>query len=362
MNIAWIIDRVSTQHYRWSRHADSIMSKNREEKRRRKKQQARRQGQAATSKQPAPREPVLVPSAQTLWRTLHLDLSVQERLHATTKAVQPSLLKRDAPKIRRIEQAADLAALLDLAPAAGGLAEYAWLKRVTELGAGAAAEIVARVHSDWMRSQRQSGGSIDERFIGALRWCGDAGAGALIDCWDALDDYGRSLASVALGLLDAHTEADRLWIFFERTRSDSTTNWVGPLWGLIDFADARAADALLDLLLGQREFYERYGFLSRGGDRRAVLPLLAATFDGPEWLRADATWALTGIAHRLGREGFREAMNDAEAAASAPAETIDTVVDSIFRFSQDAVERHFETFYNRYPSFLASARATGRAL
>jgi hypothetical protein len=220
------------------------MSKNREEKRRRKKQQARRQGQAATSKQPTPREPVLLP----------------------------------------------------------------------------------------------------------------------IDCWDALDDYGRSLASAALGLLDAHTEADRLWIFFERTRSDSTSHWVGPLWGLIDFADARAADALLDLLLGQRVFYERYGFLSRGGDRRAVFPLLAATLAGPESLRADATWALTGIAHRLGRDGLREALNDAEAAASTPAEALDRLVDRIFRFSQDAVERHFETFYNRYPSFLASARTTGRAL
>lgn len=326
------------------------MSKNREEKRRRKRQQARRQAQASTRKQPTPRERAPLPSAQTLWRSFHLDFSAQEQLHATTMAVQPSLLQRDAPKIRRIEQAADLDAVLDLAPVAGGLAEYAWLKRVTVQGASAAAEIVARLHSDRMRSQRRARTGIQERFISALRWCGDAGADALIDGWDAFDDYGRSLACVALGLLDARSAADRLWTFFERSHSGSTTHWVGPLWGLIDFSDARAADALLDLLLGQRVFYERYGFLSRGGDRRAVLPLLAATLDGPESLRADATWALTGIAHRLGREGLREALNEADDAATTRPEVIDTVVDRIFRFSEQDVERHFETFYSRNPS------------
>jgi len=39
-----------------------------------------------------------------------------------------------------------------------------------------------------MRSRRQSRAGIQERFIDALRWFGDAGAEALIDCWDALDD------------------------------------------------------------------------------------------------------------------------------------------------------------------------------
>jgi hypothetical protein len=211
-----------------------------------------------------------------------------------------------------------------------------------------------------MRSHRQARTGVQERFIGALRWCGDAGADALIDGWDAFDDYGRSLACVALGLLDARSAADRLWRFFERTHCDSTTHWVGPLWGLIDFADARAADALLDLLLSQRVFYERYGFLSRGGDRRAVLPLLAATLDGPESLRADASWALTGIAHRLGREGLREVLNEADDPAARPPEVIDTVVDRIFRFSEQDVERHFETFYSRTLSKLSSRGAFDR--
>jgi hypothetical protein len=128
-----------------------------------------------------------------------------------------------------------------------------------ELGASAVPAVVTRLHSDWIRSHRNASAGIQERFIGALRWCGDAGAEALIDRWGALDDYGRSLACVALGLLDAQSAADRLWTFFESTRSTPTTHWIGPLWGLIDLADARAADALLELMLANRPFYERYG-------------------------------------------------------------------------------------------------------
>ena len=286
---------------------------------------------------------------------MHLDFSVQEKLIETTMDVQPSLWKRDANKIRQIEEAVDLAAVLDLTPVATGLADYAWLKRMRELGDSAAAGIVARLQSDWMRSHRNASAGIQERFIGALRWCADAGAEALIDGWDALDDYGRSLACVALGLLDAHSAADRLWQFFERTQSTPSTHWIGPLWGLIDLADARAADALLELVLAERVFYERYGFLCRAGDQRAVLPVIAAMLSGPEELRADAMWALTGIAHRLGRDRLREALSAAEAVPLTPAETIETLVDRIFLYSQQDVEKYFDAFYDGQASGLLSA-------
>jgi len=332
------------------------MSKNREEKRRRKKQKLRSQGQASPKKQSRHHGTFAVPSAQTMWRTMHLDFSVQEKLIETAMDVQPSMWKRDASKIRRIEEAADLAAVLDLTPVATGLADYAWLKRMREFGASAAPGIVARLQSDWMRSHRSASAGIQERFIGALRWCADAGAEALIDSWDALDDYGRSLACVALGLLDAHSAADRLWQFFERTRSTPSTDWIGPLWGLIDLADARAADALLELLLAKRVFYERYGFLCRAGDQRAVVPVIAAMLDGPEALHADAMWALTGIAHRLGRDRFGEVLSGEGGVAQTSTETIETLVDRIFLYSQQDAEKHFEAFYDRHASSLFSTR------
>ena len=110
------------------------MSKNREVKRRRKMQKKRCRAQAAPKRQPVHRENSAVASAQTMWRTMHLNFRVQETLIATTMDLQPSLWKRDANKIHRIEQAIGLEAVLDLAPSASGLAEYAWLKRLLGFG------------------------------------------------------------------------------------------------------------------------------------------------------------------------------------------------------------------------------------
>ena len=328
------------------------MSKKREEKRRRAKQKSRSRARPSLVKQQGVREHLGVPSAQTMWRTMHLDFRVQEKLIETTMEVQPSLWQRDSSKIRQVEQAADLAAVLDLAPVATGLADYAWLKRMREFGAAAAPEIVARLRSDWMRLHQNKSAGIQERFIGALRWCDDAGAEALIDGWDAFDDYGRSLACVALGLLGAQAAAEKIWACFEQTRSAAKTYWVGALWGLIGLGDARAADALLDLLVEKRTYYEQYGFLSLAGDQRAVVPLLAAIIHGPERLRADAMWALTGIAHRLGREGLAEALRSEEAGQDTSQEAIETIVDRVFLYSQDDVARNFEAFYDRDASSL----------
>ena len=127
------------------------MSKNREVKRRRKMQKKRCRAQAAPKRQPVHRENSAVPSAQTMWRTMHLNFRVQETLIATTMDLQPSLWKRDANKIHRIEQAIGLEAVLDLAPSASGLAEYAWLKRLLGFGSRVAPAIVARLKTERFR-------------------------------------------------------------------------------------------------------------------------------------------------------------------------------------------------------------------
>ncbi len=302
--------------------------------------------------QPKRRENIAVPSAQTMWRTMHLNFRVQETLIETTMDLQPSLWKRDANKIQRIEQAAGIEAVLDLAPNAGGLAEYSWLKRVLEFGSSAAPAIVARLNSDWMRTHAKERTGIQERFISALRFCGDQAADGLMGCWDALDDYGRSLACVALGLLNAQPAADRLWTFVEKTRSQSKSLWVGPLWGLIDLGDHRAADALVELPADKRAFYEKYGFFSRAGDERAVLALITEILDGADEIKGDAMWALTGIAHRLGRERFFEVFRDGGDAQETGESKFDSFVDRVFLYSQEDVEKHFETFYDRNASSL----------
>jgi hypothetical protein len=337
------------------------MSKNREQKRRLKKQKARgQQAQSRPKRQPSQHEAPNLPNVSTMWRTVHLEFSVQAQLLEQALEIRPSLRQSDGPRIRRVEEAADLAALIELAPIAGGLAEYPWLKRMQAFGASTVPEIVARVRGDWLRLHRQTGAGVQERLIAALRWSGEAGAQGLADCWDGFDDYGRGLACVALGLLDAKPEADRLWTFLENTLSAPKPHWVGALWGLIDLDDPRAADALLQCLKTEHYFYERQGFLSRAGDARAVRPLMSEILDGPERLRGDAMWALTGIAHRLGREAFALALQGDEESTEELAQTIEAHVERFFKYPQEDVERHFETFYNRHPSVPADLVGLGR--
>ena len=330
------------------------MSKNREVKRRRKMQKKRCRAQAAPKRQPVHRENSAVPSAQTMWRTMHLNFRVQETLIATTMDLQPSLWKRDANKIHRIEQAIGLEAVLDLAPSASGLAEYAWLKRLLGFGSSVAPAIVARLNSDWMRLYAKQRTGIQERFISALRFCDGQATDALLESWDALDDYGRSLASVAIGLLGMRPGANQLWSFFQKTRSAPKFLWIGPLWGLIDLGDHRAADALVELLADKRTFYEKYGFLSRAGDQRVVLPLIAEILDTADERRGEATWTLTGIANRLGRERFCSVFRDGTENEDTADRRLESFVDRIFLYSQEDVEKHFETFYDTTANSLIS--------
>ncbi len=279
---------------------------------------------------------------------MHLNFGVQDTLAETAMDLLPALWKRDHAKIQRIEQAPDLESALDLAPAAMGLADYAWLKRMRGFGPRAADRIVARLNSDWMhRHPAKQRAAIQERYLGALRWCEGRAAGALMDCWDALDDYGRSLASIVLGLVGETSAADRLWAFFQRMRPLPQSIFVGPLWGLIDVGDRRATDALVELAADQRRYYEQYGFLSRAGDHRVVLALIVEALDGTEERRSEAMWALTGIAHRIGRDDFHASIWDGDDAQPTESSGVTSFVDLVFQYSQGDVEQHFESFYDR---------------
>jgi hypothetical protein len=125
-----------------------------------------------------------------------------------------------------------------------------------------------------------------DRLVEALRWRGQAGSGALLDSFDELSDYGKSLASAALGLIgpvERRAEAgDKIWDFHEKVKWErQESNFVGALWGLIDLQEPRAAQALLEHLLIGKFFYELFGFLSLAGDENSIVPLLSVVMNKP---------------------------------------------------------------------------------
>jgi hypothetical protein len=322
------------------------MSKKRFEKRRLKAK--KRRSQPVQKKSAAQQETLYVaPSAPTIWRSMHLDQRTQEMLIAAAIQHQPSVMARDAKKTLRVEDAADIEALLDLTPIANGIAEPVWYRRMHEFGPAAAGNIAERLNDDWLRRHAKDRSAIQERCIGVLRWCGEEGVDALLNCWDALDDYGRSIASVALGLLGAQRAGDLIWDHFQKVQNTRENLFVGPLWGLIDLQDQRAADALATFLDQGHEFYEMYGFISRGGDKRFIFPLIALAIHGPDGTKGEATWALTGIAHRLGREALAAALRNSPESENVSEAGVESFLDKIFKYSVEDVERHFEVFYDR---------------
>lgn len=105
-------------------------------------------------------------------------------------------------------------------------------------------------------------------------------------------------------------------------------------------------DALTNLLDQGHEFYEMYGFISRGGDKRFIFPLLALAIHGPDGTKGEATWALTGIAHRLGREALAAALRNSPESENVSEAGVESFLDIIFKYSAEDVARHFEVFYD----------------
>ena len=288
-----------------------------------------------------------VPSAHTFMRSVMLNLQTREAITQTATHQQPSLLQRDSKKIAQIENAQTIDEVFKLAPQATGLANHAWLKRMRQFGLNAAPIIAERFNALRLGPRHQDRTAIEEKTIEALRWCEDEGIEPLLSCWNAFDDYGRSVACMVFGLLNAQQATDQIWTFYQQVKTDRRENlFVGALWGLIDLQDQRVADLLLELLITGQDFYELYGFLSRAGDRKAVLPLVFCVMKGPDQSKSDAMWALTSIAYRIGRAVLIEELAGAEAPLDGNADkAYGEFADRIFSYSASEAEDYFSLFY-----------------
>jgi hypothetical protein len=183
-----------------------------------------------------------------------------------------------------------------------------------------------------------------EKLIGALRWQGDAGAGALLERFDGLDDYGRSLACVVLGLLGERSAADKMWHFYQRViHSRRESHFTGALWGLIELGDERAGEALADLVGQGRDFYELYGFLSLAGDARVLVPLLSRIAQESKE-NEQAAMALVSIAHRIGRDAFMAELGSI-AAPEESAQEREAFAERFFSVPESKAREYFGWFY-----------------
>ncbi len=289
--------------------------------------------------------PELLPSAQTLFRYGLVDAQTRELMAKGAAATKPMVWKRDEDAVRRIEAAKSIEELIDLLPVARGLAEQAWVDRMERFEDEAVPASVAKLKAAENIPDEGMKQSIYELLLGYFRWRGDVGAKAVLEAFDSLDDYGRSLACVVLGLLKAKASADRIWSFYQQVKLDrNDTYLVGALWGLIDLQDERASGALFDLLREAYVFDESFGFLSLAGDSRAVLPLLAAATLMPKDRTSDPLMALISIAHRIGRQAFMVELDKTLSPKNTP-QVRESLVNQLLAAPLDQAQEYFATFY-----------------
>jgi len=287
-----------------------------------------------------------VPSAQTLFRHHLLNPEADEKIAQIVREKDPQVWKRDRQAFERIEMAATVEELLDLVPAVGGVAEPLWHRQMREFGPPAVPLIAERLKRARDVEDEDDQARAYEHLLSALYWKGEAGATALLECFDGLTGYAGSLACIVLGLSGAQASADVLWDFYQRVKDDARERlFVGPLWGLIDLHDARAADALADLLWEQRYFHELFGFLSLAGHARAVLPLLVLSMMGKGEIAQHAAMALLSIAHRIGREALLAELQEAGAQTAEQQTHREEMTDHILATSPLKAEEYFASFY-----------------
>ena len=268
----------------------------------------------------------LVPSAQTLlrWNLLRMAKlgDSGSALQIVPAALRPLVLMRTRAHIHAIEEAEDAEDVIALAAEALGAAEQTWHVRLRQFGPPVVPLLAhALRNSTLLYGERRN--HFVEHLVAAFYWFGDSAAAALLGCLDTLDDYGKSLSCVVLGLLGHKPAAGRLWDFLNYARAarkDPERLYVGPLWGLIDLDDARAADAIASLLGPGKWFYELPDFVALAGDLRCVEPvLMALAVDSNQEERQNLMMALACILQRSGTLPFASEVKKAAGTADAAA-------------------------------------------
>ncbi len=285
-----------------------------------------------------------IPNAATFFRLDLVDAQTQSVMGKALSAIKPFIWRRDSGKVDQIKQAQSVEELIALIPQASGLGEEAWHKQMNRFGPEALPLIEKRLKTARAAQNREERTMIYEKLVADLRWRGEDGAAVLMECFDDLDEYGKCLASVVLGLLQVSSSANKLWEFYQEVKRSRESHLVGALWGLIGLGDARACEALVELLFDRRIFTELFGFFSLAGDARAVIPLLWAAAMLPDKDKEQPLLALVSVGHRIGRGALMAELNRGRP-PDKPREESEAMANNILgRPAQDAKE-YFAIFY-----------------
>ncbi len=285
-----------------------------------------------------------MPSAQTLFHVLARDRNTRAAIDRARMMLGPLLQLRDKNNAEQIKNARTAAELVAHASSARGLAEAIWYARVHEFGPEIVPPIAQQLRATRDIPDKKRQDLAYDRLITALRWEGTPGAQALVDVFSSLDEYGQSLACVALGLLKHRPAADLIWQFYQKVVDNPESYLVGALWGLIDLQDPRTGGALVDLLRAGDHFEELYGFLALAGDVHAVEPL-AAVIEKRGDEAEEAGMALACIAHRIGRNAFVEELSRL-AAPGDPRAEIEAAADQVLNYPREAAEKYFDLYFH----------------
>lgn len=286
-----------------------------------------------------------IPSAATLFRFRLVDAESKGMMDQLFSLIKPVIWMRDRDRVKQIERASTAQEVIDLAHLAHGLGEDAWHKRMNEFGPEVLPLIAERLKA--VKRSIPNTDELDivyEKLIADLRWRGEAGAEVLLECFDQLNDYGKSLACVVLGLLEMQSSADKMWAFYTKVKDNPESHFVGVLWGLVDLKDERVSDALVELLLQKRSFFELFGFFSLVGDARAVYPLTWAADQLPADDDSHPLFALVSVAHHIGREAVVAKLTEA-APQDETQEKIEAIADELFARSASQAQEFFALFY-----------------
>jgi hypothetical protein len=256
------------------------------------------------------------PSAPTYFRVQIVDTMAYANKRKLLKRLQSMAWKGGPGDITRIQQAQTAEELVSLAPLSKGLGEAVWDDRSRQLPAAEMLPAIrAALKNVGNMKDRDERTFLQERLIADLRWRDKQGGEVLLESFNSLDVYGKSLACVVLGLLNYQPAADVIWNYSQKVKTEGEENFVmGALWGLLDLKDPRLTDILLELLGRGRLSAELFAIFAVGGEARSVVPLIESASNLPEEDRINPIFALIVIAHRIGRQAFLDSMQSAKGA------------------------------------------------